>query len=72
MPELVKKLIVPPKKRTAADCKLMASALHVFISSIPGFKDGLLISPASLQQHVLLRISNFRMKHAQDFLKRMP
>ena len=43
MPELVKKLIVPPGKRTEYDCKLMAKALYVFISSIPAFKDGLVL-----------------------------
>ena len=46
--ELVKKLIVPPGKRTDKDCRLMAHALFFFIASIPGFKDGLLISFASL------------------------
>ena len=52
--KLVKKLIVPPGKRTDEDCQLMADALFFFISSIPAFKDGLLISSASLQQHALL------------------
>ena len=52
--ELVKKLIVTPGKRTDEDCRLMADALFFFISSIPAFKDGLLISSASLQQHALL------------------
>ena len=47
----------------------MADALFFFISSIPAFKDGLLISSASLQQHALLRISNFRMKKCPGFLK---
>lgn len=42
MPELVKKLIVPPEQRTNADCKLMADALYMFISSIGAFKEGAL------------------------------
>lgn len=41
MPELVKKLGVPPEKRTNYDCKLIANALLAFISSIAEFKDGL-------------------------------
>ena len=44
IPELVKKLIVLPEKRTEDDCKLMADALYVFISSIAAFKEGSLIS----------------------------
>ena len=43
MPELVKKLAVPPEKRTNYDCKLIAGALHVFISSLAEFKEGLCI-----------------------------
>ena len=41
--ELVKKLIIPPEKRTEYDCKLMAKALYVFISSVAAFKEGLLL-----------------------------
>ena len=41
IPELVKKLAVPPKKRTNGDRKLIADALYVFISSIAPFKEGL-------------------------------
>ena len=41
--ELVKKLAVPPEKRTNYDCKLMADALYVFISSIDPFKEGLCV-----------------------------
>ena len=43
IPELVKKLVVPPGKRTEDDCELMAGALHVFISSLPAFNEGLSI-----------------------------
>ena len=43
MPELVKKLVVPPEKRTSDDCELIASALYVFILSIAEFEDGLCI-----------------------------
>ena len=41
MPELVKKLAVPPKKRTNYDTKLIADALYIFISSVAPFKEGL-------------------------------
>ena len=43
MSELVKKLVVPPEKRTNDDCELIAGALYVFISSMAQFKDGLCI-----------------------------
>ena len=43
MPELVKKLAVPPEKRANDDCELIAGALHVFISSIAEFGEGLCI-----------------------------
>ena len=43
IPELVKKLAVPPEKRTNYECGLIADALYVFISSIAPFKEGLCI-----------------------------
>ena len=43
IPELVKKLAVPPEKRTNYDCGLIADALYVFISSIDPFKEGLCV-----------------------------
>ena len=42
--ELIKKLIVPPGKRTDENCQSMADALHAFVSSMDAWKDGLLIS----------------------------
>ena len=40
MPELIKELKVPPKKRTERACKNMASALYAFIRQINEFKVG--------------------------------
>ena len=70
MPELVKKLHVPPGKRTSADCQLMADALYDFVTSMEAWKDGLLIS-SNHTNTALSHISNFRLSYAQDWLKRM-
>ena len=70
IPELVKKLTVPPARRTDVDCKLMADALYAFVSSIEAWKDGLLIS-SNHTNTALSRISNFRLPYAQVLSKRL-
>merc|ERR1719174_2895117 len=44
--ELVKSLIVPPRKRTDEDCRSMAGALHAFVSSMDAWKDGFMKAAA--------------------------
>ena len=70
MPELVKKLNVPPLRRTNVDCQLMAEALYAFVTSMEAWKDGLLIY-SNHTNTALSRIPNFRVQYAQDLLKRM-
>ena len=66
IPEVIKKLIVPPGKRTDEDCKLLADALYVFISSIPAFKEGLLIRPRH-NNMALCHLQFAPKPNAQDF-----
>ena len=70
IPELVKKLNVPPARRTDVDCKLMADALFNFVSSMEAWKDGLLTS-SNHTNTALSRISNFRLPYAQVLSKQM-
>ena len=83
MTELVKKLTIPPEKRTEYDCKLMAKALYVFISSIAAFKDGLLVCCCccylafcaqlyQLDVHIVSPASLIFEYAIKDFLERMP
>ena len=64
MPELVKKLNVPPLRRTNVDCQLMAEALYAFVTSMEEWKEGLPIS-SNHTNTALSRISNFRLPYAQ-------
>ena len=69
IPELVKKLAVPPEKRTNYDCELMADALYVFISSIAPFNEGLcFFFAAKFTIHTSLTNSLY----AQNLNNRMP